>query len=57
MVGEKEVSVSEDQHELLKNVVESHELNLMIIPPVYVMELTKRICIQKLIQEECDGTP
>ena len=57
MVGEKGVSVSEDQHELLKNVVESYELNLMIIPPVYVMELTKRICIQKLIQEECDGTP
>ena len=57
MVGEKGVSLSEDQHELLKNVVESHELNLMIIPPVYVMEPTKRICIQKLIQEECDGTP
>ena len=47
MVGEKGVSLSEDQHELLKNVVESHELNLMIIPPVYVMEPKKRICIQK----------
>ena len=25
MVGEKGVNVSEDQHELLKNVIENHE--------------------------------
>ena len=47
MIGEKGVNVSEDQLELLKNIIENHELKTMIIRPISFTEPAKRICIKK----------
>ena len=46
MLGEKGVNVLEDQHELLKNVIENHELKSDDnTSPVSVLKQRKRICI------------
>ena len=54
MVDEKGANVAEDQHELLKNLIENHELkNLMKIPPSLCYGTKKKNFHPKSIQELC----
>ena len=57
MVGEKGVSVSKDQHELLKNVLQNHKLKFDDNTPSLCYGTNKNNLYPKMIVEECNGTP